>query len=73
VTVTSWCLPALVDWSGRAEPFLPPLDRNDPQRQVKGATVEFLGQLGDDHDPVGEPLAAEVGLDLNRRAAALGA
>jgi hypothetical protein len=41
------------------------LDRYDLQGQLEGASIEVLGQLGDYDDPVSQPLASEISLDLN--------
>src|ERR1700722_7998003 len=51
------------------EPRLPPLDGHDTEGQLKRATVKFLGELGHHDDSVGEPFAAQLGLNLNGRAA----
>src|SRR5580692_5506711 len=45
----------------RAEACLPPLDRYDLQGQVDRTPIEVLGELGDDDDPVSEPIAAATG------------
>ena len=58
-----------VGWLIHAQAVLPPLHWHDPEGQFESAPVEVLGELGDDDQAVGEPLAVGPGFDLKGRAA----
>jgi hypothetical protein len=47
----------------------PPLDGDDAQSELQRLSVELFGELGDRHDPVGQPFVVELALDLDGRVA----
>ena len=44
---------------------MPPSDRDDAERGPEGSPVKFLGELGDRHDSVGQPLLVNAAVELH--------
>jgi hypothetical protein len=49
----------------RAQAGLPPLDRDELQRDIDRSSIKVLGELSDHDDAIGKPFAVSTGFDLN--------